>query len=60
MRDDRIIIKSESGGELVSTSLFYSWQNDSDKKTNRNFIEAALKKAIKILNRPGFPGGFFT
>lgn len=29
------------------STLFYSWQSDSDKSTNRSFIEKALKKAIR-------------
>ena len=29
---------------------FYSWQSDSPANTNRNFIEDALKQAIKELN----------
>ena len=35
---------------MLST-IFYSWQSDSDKKVNRNFIEDALKKAIRRLTR---------
>jgi hypothetical protein len=35
----------------MPATVFYSWQSDSDKKVNRNFIEAALKKAIQQLNR---------
>lgn len=31
------------------TTVFYSWQSDSDKTTNRNLIERALKKAIEEL-----------
>ena len=30
-------------------TIFYSWQTDSPPATNRNFIEGALKKAIKKL-----------
>ena len=35
----------------MPATVFYSWQSDSDKKVNRNFIEDALKKAIKQLHR---------
>lgn len=35
----------------MSIIIFYSWQNDLLKKTNRYFIEDALKKTIKELNR---------
>ncbi len=30
-------------------TIFYSWQTDSPRTTNRTFIEGALKKAIKNL-----------
>lgn len=30
-------------------TIFYSWQATSDKKTNMNFIEDCLKKAIKAV-----------
>ena len=32
-------------------TIFYSWQNDRPNKTNRGFIEQALKKAIQNLGR---------
>ncbi|WP_420208931.1 hypothetical protein [Candidatus Electronema sp. JC] len=35
----------------MPATIFYSWQSDSDKSVNRNFIEDALKKAIRQLNR---------
>ncbi|WLE96292.1 MAG: hypothetical protein QTN59_16605 [Candidatus Electrothrix communis] len=35
----------------VRSTVFYSWQSDSDNKVNRNFIQDALKKAIKQLKR---------
>lgn len=31
--------------------IFYSWQDDIARKDNRNFIEDALKKAIKNINK---------
>src|SRR6266702_580043 len=31
--------------------VFYSWQSDLDGKTTRSFIEEALKKAIKVLQK---------
>jgi hypothetical protein len=31
--------------------IFYSWQDDTDKRDNRYFIEDALKKAIKAVNK---------
>jgi hypothetical protein len=34
----------------MAFTVFYSWQSDSPKKTNRNFIEKALEKAIKNIN----------
>lgn len=33
----------------MATTIFYSWQNDSPKKTNLNAIRSALKKACKRL-----------
>jgi hypothetical protein len=39
--------------------IFYSWQNDTDSKYNRNFLEDCLKKAIKLLNRDIEEGGNF-
>ena len=33
--------------------VFYSWQSDLPGKTNRNFIEDALKRAIKKVNKDG-------
>ncbi len=35
----------------MSISIFYSWQSDSSKKTNRNFIEDALGRAIRELRQ---------
>jgi hypothetical protein len=32
-------------------TIFYSWQSDLPNSTNRGFIEACLKKAIKNLNK---------
>jgi hypothetical protein len=31
--------------------VFYSWQSDLDGKTTRSFIEEALKRAIKALQK---------
>lgn len=31
--------------------VFYSWQSDTDKKTNNYFIKSALEKALKRLNK---------
>ena len=31
----------------MAKTVFYSWQSDCQKSTNRTFIEEALKKAIK-------------
>jgi len=33
----------------ATTTIFYSWQSDSPKKTNLNAIRSALKKACKAL-----------
>ena len=35
----------------MSVRIFYSWQSDLPSKVNRNFIEDALRKAIKNLGR---------
>lgn len=35
----------------MAHTVFYSWQSDSPNRTNRNFIESALKKAIKELGK---------
>ena len=32
-------------------SIFYSWQNDTESKYNRYFLEECLKEAIKFVNR---------
>ena len=40
--------KSKENLSLVPT-IFYSWQDDCPKNTNRNFIENAILKAIKFL-----------
>lgn len=34
----------------MKKTIFYSWQSDLPNNTNRSFIEACLKKAIKELN----------
>lgn len=33
----------------MALKIFFSWQSDSPNKTNRNFIEDALKKTIKLI-----------
>ena len=35
----------------MKVSIFYSWQSDLPSKTNRNFIEDAIKKALKSINK---------
>ena len=35
----------------MASTVFYSWQSDTPAKSNRNFIEDALEKAIKALGR---------
>ncbi|WP_302176943.1 hypothetical protein [Megamonas funiformis] len=36
---------------MVNTSkIFFSWQSDSPNKTNRNFIESSINKAISNVN----------
>src|SRR5260370_17929679 len=35
--------------EKTKTIIFYSWQSDLPKKTNRGFIEQALKNAVKAI-----------
>ncbi len=39
--------------ERKQERVFYSWQDDIAKKDNRYFIEEALKKAIKTINKEG-------
>ncbi len=34
----------------MGLTVFYSWQSDSPKETNRDFIESVLEKAIKKLS----------
>ena len=34
-------------------TVFYSWQSDSPQKSNRNFIQTVLKRAIDALNAKG-------
>jgi hypothetical protein len=34
----------------MPVTVFYSWQSDTDPKANRNFIEAAFKRAIRKIN----------
>lgn len=34
----------------MKITVFYSWQSDSKKKFNKNFIESAIKKAIKNMD----------
>ena len=36
--------------------VFYSWQSDTDSKLNRNFIEDAIEKAIKWVNKDASEG----
>lgn len=36
---------------VITTSIFYSWQSDLDKKYNRYAIEASLKEAQKRLRQ---------
>ena len=35
----------------MSDTVFFSWQSDSPAKTNKNFIEDALRKAIRDLGK---------
>ena len=35
----------------MAFTIFYSWQSDISKKSNRNFIEDSLKNAIKRIGR---------
>lgn len=35
----------------MNVSIFYSWQSDLPGKTNRNFIEDAIKKSLKGINK---------
>lgn len=40
-------------GGMPPEMIFFSWQSDSPKKTNWNFIEDALERAIKVVNKGG-------
>jgi hypothetical protein len=33
------------------STIFYSWQNDTDAKVNRHFIKDALEKAMKNVSK---------
>jgi len=35
----------------MALTVFYSWQNDTPSSTCRNFIERALKRAVRDVNR---------
>lgn len=35
----------------MKVSIFYSWQSDLPMKTNRYFIEDAIKKSLKEINK---------
>ena len=35
----------------MARTIFYSWQNDLEKKTHRNFIENCLKAALRSLEK---------
>lgn len=35
----------------MKISVFYSWQSDLSTKTNRNFIEDAINKSLKAINK---------
>lgn len=35
----------------MKVSVFYSWQSDSSYKTNKYYIEDAIKKCVKTLNK---------
>lgn len=35
----------------MDINVFYAWQSDSPRKTNLNFIQDAIEKAIKILKK---------
>lgn len=37
----------------MKASIFYSWQSDLPGKTNRYYIEEAIKQAIKMVNKDG-------
>lgn len=39
--------------ERKQERVFYSWQDDTVRKDNRHFIEVALKRAIKAVNKEG-------
>ena len=35
----------------MAGTIFYSWQNDLDHKTHRNFIEKCIQKALKSVKK---------
>ncbi|MGO9120694.1 MAG: TIR domain-containing protein [Desulfomonilaceae bacterium] len=41
-----------SDNRLKDFTVFYAWQSDSPNKTNRTFIEAAAKQALKKISLP--------
>lgn len=49
------IIK-EQCNERFHYGVFYSWQSDSNSRYNRDFIERALKNAVKTVNTKIFDG----
>lgn len=36
---------------IMARTIFYSWQNDLEKKTHRNFVETCLKAALRSLEK---------
>jgi predicted nucleotide-binding protein len=40
-------------GQAAKVTVFYSWQSDSPSRTNRNFIEDALDRAVREIKKEG-------
>ena len=43
--------KEEKFSYIKTIRIFYSWQNTTDKKTNRSFLKTCLNKSLKNLKR---------
>lgn len=39
--------------QTSKVTVFYSWQSDSSSRTNRNFIEDALERAVRDIKKEG-------
>lgn len=51
IQQDQISIINQRSERIMKVSIFYSWQSDLPSKTNRYFIEEAIKKSLKEINK---------